>query len=179
MVAALRSVPGRVFALVAAILTVGATSTAVFVVSDHLPLLDAMYFTATTMATVGYGDINLLGAPDWLKIYDIGLMAVSAVLLASVLALITDMLVRTRIDRALGRFPRPDRDHVIVCGLGKAGSRILDGAARARTCRASASSRTRARSASPSPARWRCRSSSPTAARPARWPRCTSTGPAP
>jgi Trk K+ transport system NAD-binding subunit len=127
VVATLRLIPGRVLALVAAILTVGATSTAVFVVSDHLPLLDAMYFTATTMATVGYGDINLLGAPDWLKIYDIGLMAVSAVLLASVLALITDMLVRTRIDRALGRFPRPDRDHVIVCGLGKAGSRILMG----------------------------------------------------
>jgi Trk K+ transport system NAD-binding subunit len=37
------------------------------------------------------------------------------------------MLVRTRIDRALGRFPRPDRDHVIVCGLGKAGSRIIAG----------------------------------------------------
>ncbi len=62
------------------------------------------------MATVGYGDINLLGRqPDWLKIYDaIGLMAVSAVLLASVLALITDMLVRTRIEiRALGRYARP------------------------------------------------------------------------
>jgi Trk K+ transport system NAD-binding subunit len=84
-------------------------------------------FPATTMATVGYGDINLIGAPGWLKVYDIGLMAISAVLLASVLALITDVLVRTRIDRARGRFPRPDRDHVIVCGLGKAGSRIIAG----------------------------------------------------
>jgi voltage-gated potassium channel Kch len=84
-------------------------------------------FPATTMATVGYGDINLIGAPGWLKVYDVGLMAISAVLLASVLALITDVLVRTRIDRARGRFPRPDRDHVIVCGLGKAGSRIIAG----------------------------------------------------
>lgn len=123
----LRSIPLRVLALVAAILLVGAVSTTVFVVSDHLDVLDSVYFTATTMATVGYGDINLVAAPDWLKMYDIGLMAVSAVLLASVLALITDMLVRTRIDRALGRFPRPVRDHVIVCGLGKAGSRILAG----------------------------------------------------
>jgi Trk K+ transport system NAD-binding subunit len=123
----LRSIPLRVLALLGAILAVGGVSTTVFAVSDHLDLLDSVYFTATTMATVGYGDINLSGAPDWLKLYDIGLMAVSAVLLASVLALITDMLVRTRIDRALGRFPRPDRDHVIVCGLGKAGSRILAG----------------------------------------------------
>jgi Trk K+ transport system NAD-binding subunit len=126
-VAALRAIPARVLGLVTAILLVGGVSTSVFVLSDHLGLLDSLYFTATTMATVGYGDINLASAPDWLKVYDIGLMAVSAVLLASVLALITDMLVRTRIDRALGRFPRPDRDHVIVCGLGKAGSRIIAG----------------------------------------------------
>ena len=77
------------------------------------------------MATVGYGDYNLLQAPDWLKLFDIGLMAVSAVLLASVLAFVTDQLVSSRIDRALGRFPRPRRDHVIVCGLGKAGARVL------------------------------------------------------
>ena len=86
-----------------------------------------MYFTATTMATVGYGDVNLLEAPDWLKLFDIGLMAVSAVLLASVLAFVTDQLVSQRIDRALGRFARPRRDHVIVCGLGKAGARVLIG----------------------------------------------------
>ena len=89
--------------------------------------IDALYFTATTMATVGYGDINLLEAPDWLKVYDIGLMAASAVLLASVLAFVTDALVSSRIDRALGRFPRPRRDHVIVCGLGKVGGRVLAG----------------------------------------------------
>ena len=93
-------------------------------------MLDSLYFTATTMATVGYGDSTCSSAPDWLKLYDIGLMAVSAVLLASVLALITDVLVRSRIDRALGRFPRPDRDHVIVCGLGKAGARDHRRAAR-------------------------------------------------
>ena len=48
---------------------------AMFVLADHLDFLDAVYFTATTMATVGYGDVNLLGAPDWLKLYDVGLMA--------------------------------------------------------------------------------------------------------
>ena len=71
-VAALRTIPGRVLALVAAILLVGAVSTTVFVLSDHLGVLDSLYFTAATMATVGYGDINLASAPDWLKIYDGG-----------------------------------------------------------------------------------------------------------
>jgi Trk K+ transport system NAD-binding subunit len=40
---------------------------------------------------------------------------------------VTDQLVSSRIDRALGRFPRPRKDHVIVCGLGKAGARVLQG----------------------------------------------------
>lgn len=34
-------------------------------------------------------------------------------------------LVASRIDRALGRFPRPREDHVVVCGLGKAGARVV------------------------------------------------------
>lgn len=122
---ALRVVPRRAFALLGVIVAVGTISTAVFALSDHLGLVDAVYFTATTMATVGYGDVNLATASDWLKLYDVGLMAVSAVLLASVLAFVTDILVSSRIDRALGRFPRPAKDHVIVCGLGKAGSRII------------------------------------------------------
>jgi Trk K+ transport system NAD-binding subunit len=121
------AVPRRAEWLALAILVVFSVSTAVFALSKHLDVIDSMYFTATTMATVGYGDVNLADAADWLKVYDIGLMAVSAVLLASVLAFVTDLLVRSRIDRALGRFPRPARDHVIVCGLGKAGAAILTG----------------------------------------------------
>ena len=125
LAATLRAVPSRAWILLATIAAVAGMSTTVFALSEHLDAIDSFYFTVTTMATVGYGDVNLAGAPDWLKLYDIGLMVVSAVLLASVLALVTDLLVRSRIDRALGRFPRPTCDHVIVCGLGKAGSRIL------------------------------------------------------
>jgi Trk K+ transport system NAD-binding subunit len=123
----LSTIPGRAYVLLATIVIVFSIGTSVFAISQHLDVIDSMYFTATTMATVGYGDVNLLTAPDWLKLFDIGLMAVSAVLLASVLAFVTDQLVSSRIDRALGRFPRPRKDHVIVCGLGKAGARVLQG----------------------------------------------------
>jgi Trk K+ transport system NAD-binding subunit len=125
--AAMATIPRRAYALLATIVVVFTFGTVVFALSEHLDVIDSMYFTATTMATVGYGDVNLLTAPDWLKLFDIGLMAVSAVLLASVLAFVTDQLVSSRIDRALGRFPRPRKDHVIVCGLGKAGSRVIEG----------------------------------------------------
>lgn len=127
MRARLDLIPRRAYLLAALIVAVAAIATTVFSISDHLRPLDALYFTVTTMATVGYGDVNLIGASDWLKVFDIVLMAVSAVLLASVLAFVTDMLVSSRIDRALGRFPRPKNDHVIVCGLGKAGARVIAG----------------------------------------------------
>jgi Trk K+ transport system NAD-binding subunit len=125
--AAMTTIPRRAYLLLATIVVVFTLSTSVFAISAHLDVVDSMYFTATTMATVGYGDVNLLAAPDWLKLFDIGLMAISAVLLASVLAFVTDQLVSSRIDRALGRFPRPRKDHVIVCGLGKAGARVVQG----------------------------------------------------
>jgi Trk K+ transport system NAD-binding subunit len=121
----LRTVPKRAYLLLGAIVGVFAISVLVFGFGNHLGAIDAIYFTATTMATVGYGDVSLAHSSDLLKLYDVGLMAVSAVLLASLLAIAADMLVSSRIDRALGRFPRPRQDHVIVCGLGKAGSRVL------------------------------------------------------
>jgi voltage-gated potassium channel Kch len=90
--AALATIPRRAYALLATIIVVFSLGTSVFAISKHLDMVDSMYFTATTMATVGYGDVNLLTAPDWLKLFDIGLMAISAVLLASVLAFVTDQL---------------------------------------------------------------------------------------
>ncbi len=38
----------------------------------HLSWLDAAYFTVTTMTTIGYGDINLSGAPPFVKIFGMG-----------------------------------------------------------------------------------------------------------
>lgn len=117
--------PFRMRVLLLVILAVGAVSTTVFALGTHHGFTDALYFTATTMATVGYGDINLVDEADWLKYYAVALMATTAVLLASFLAFVTGLLLSTRLDRALGRFPRPREGHVVVCGLGKAGTRIL------------------------------------------------------
>jgi Trk K+ transport system NAD-binding subunit len=114
-----------VWLLLAVIATVLTIATTTFALGLHIAAVDALYFSVTTMATVGYGDISLAHEAAWLKLFDIGLMGSSAVLLASFLALVTDRLVSTRIDSALGRFPLPKEDHVIVCGLGKAGSRII------------------------------------------------------
>ncbi len=120
-------VPKRALWLLGVMFVVMLVSATIFNFGTSVKIdeLDAIYFTVTTMATVGYGDVNLIGEPDWVKIYDIGLMALSAVLVGLFLATLTEALVSTRIDQALGRFPRPSRDHVVVCGLGQAGTEVL------------------------------------------------------
>ena len=67
---------------------VAIASSIVFGLGAHLRAVDAAYFTVTTMATVGYGDINLQHQPDWLKVYAICLMGTSVVLSAGLLAFI-------------------------------------------------------------------------------------------
>lgn len=120
-------IPRRAVILLSVMFAVMIVSATVFNfgTSAAIDELDAIYFTVTTMATVGYGDVNLISEPDWIKVYDIFLMATSAVLIGIFLAILTEGLVTTRIDQALGRFPRPVRDHVIVCGLGQAGTQVL------------------------------------------------------
>lgn len=124
---ALGLVPRRAYALVGVLSLVMITAATIFnfTTTAKIDELDAIYFTVTTMSTVGYGDVNLIGESDWVKIFDIGLMVTSALLIGVFLATVTEALVTTRIEQALGRFPRPTRDHVIVCGLGKAGVEVL------------------------------------------------------
>ena len=47
----------------------------------ELSWLDAVYFTVTTMTTVGYGDINLSGAPPFVKVFGMGTMIGGAALM--------------------------------------------------------------------------------------------------
>ena len=103
-----------------------ATSTLVFDLYLGVSLLDALYFVVVTFATVGYGDINLLEAPAPLKLFGIVMIIVGGLVLALVFGLVTDAIVGVRVARALGQHPVPRRDHVIVCGVGKTGGRIIE-----------------------------------------------------
>ncbi|HET9494325.1 MAG TPA: NAD(P)-binding protein, partial [Chloroflexia bacterium] len=63
--------------------------------------------------------------PIGLKLFGIGLMIVGATTLTVFFALITDAIVSIRLDRALGRLPVGLRDHIVVCGLGNVGYRVV------------------------------------------------------
>lgn len=91
-----------------------------------LSWVDAIYFTVTTISTVGYGDINMLGAPSWLKIFDVGVMLLGATSLAALYALITDAVVGARLALAMGVPHGRMKGHYVVCGLGSVGYRVVE-----------------------------------------------------
>jgi Trk K+ transport system NAD-binding subunit len=116
----------RLLWLLAALVATLAVSGVVFTAFHDLSLIDALYFTVVTITTTGYGDINLLEADAALKAYGIGVMLLGALILAVLFGLVTDAIVGVRLARALGERPRPERDHVIVCGLGSIGYRVVE-----------------------------------------------------
>ena len=116
----------RLAVLLAVLATLIAVSAVVFSGFYDLSPVDAVYFTVTTVSTTGYGDINLLEAGPALKIYGVSVMLLGALTIAVLYALVTDAIVGARLARELGQPPRPDRDHVIVCGLGTVGFRVVE-----------------------------------------------------
>ena len=108
-----------------------AASTVVFDRYLGVGLLDALYFVVVTFATVGYGDINLLDAPAEVKVYGILAIMFGGLTLALAFGLVTDAIVGARLLRALGQYPMPRRDHVVVCGVGTTGTTILEALDRA------------------------------------------------
>jgi Trk K+ transport system NAD-binding subunit len=92
----------------------------------NLSWLDAVYFVVTTMTTVGYGDINLQHAPAGAKVFGILLMLSSAALLAATFGFITDFVLKTHLDQLFGRRRLRMKDHIVLCGLGHVGIRVLE-----------------------------------------------------
>lgn len=120
------SAPVRLQYLLAVILALALASVAVFIRFAGLDLIDALYFTVTIITTTGFGDINLLDKNVGLKLYGILLMVLGASALAVLYAVITDVVVGARLARLLGSPPADLHDHVVVCGLGSIGYRVVE-----------------------------------------------------
>jgi Trk K+ transport system NAD-binding subunit len=124
--AQLGAVDRRLRAMVFGLLGLALLSALIFRRFAGLSLIDAVYFTVTIITTTGFGDITLRDAPPALKLYGVVLMLLGAAGLTIFYALITDMIVGARLTRALGGVHRRLRDHVVVCGLGSIGYRVVE-----------------------------------------------------
>ncbi|WP_156686019.1 NAD-binding protein [Mycobacterium sp. Marseille-P9652] len=113
--------------LAAALLLIG--STVVLRFGYHRPgmqWIDALYFSAETIATVGYGDFSFSTQPVWLRLFSVMLMFAGVITTAVLVAFIADLLISRRFARSAGRRrARHLRNHVIVVGLGSFGSRVV------------------------------------------------------
>ena len=88
--------------------------------------LDSLYFVVVTVATVGYGDINLMHSPAHSKIFVIILILTSMLFIWMIFSLTIDKLIRRRIQLSLGRKKYNLKDHIVVCGLGRLGYFIVE-----------------------------------------------------
>jgi len=88
--------------------------------------LDALYFSAETITTVGYGDVTFVQQPTWLRVFSIVLMFGGMTTTAILVAFVADLLLSRRFVHSAGRRRvRHLRDHVIVVGLGSLGVRVV------------------------------------------------------
>ena len=96
-------------------------SALIFSLFQGLNLLDAIYFTISTITTTGFGDISLVDSHPALKVYGTLLMVLGAAALAIFYALIADVLVGARLAQVTGADLNRKRDHIVVAGLGTIG----------------------------------------------------------
>lgn len=112
--------------VVTAALLVGC-SVVVFAVALDLSLVDALYFAVTTVTTVGYGDISLKDAPASVKLFGVVVMVAGPAAMAAGFGIVTDVLLRRRLEVLLGRKQkRRMKDHIVLCGVGNVGVRVLE-----------------------------------------------------
>ncbi|WP_459971912.1 NAD-binding protein [Mycobacterium sp. MUNTM1] len=94
--------------------------------SPGMTWLDAMYFSAETITTVGYGDFSFAQQPTWLRVFSVALMFAGMTTTAVLIAFIADLLLSRRFVHTAGqRRVRHMRNHVIVVGLGSVGIRVV------------------------------------------------------
>jgi Trk K+ transport system NAD-binding subunit len=91
-----------------------------------MSIVDALYFSTETIATVGYGDFSFVDQPTWLRLFGILLMFAGVTTTAVLMAFVADLLLSRRIAQNAGlRKVRELQDHIVVVGLGSFGIRVI------------------------------------------------------
>ncbi|MEP7237887.1 MAG: potassium channel family protein [Ferruginibacter sp.] len=93
---------------------------------EKLSWLDSLYFVIVTVATVGYGDINLATSSALSKVVGIMLILSSTFFIWTIFSLTIDRILKKRVLLALGRKKYHLKDHIILCGLGRLGYFIAE-----------------------------------------------------
>jgi voltage-gated potassium channel len=123
-----KSARRRTLYAVAALAVLIALGTLGFSLLEPLTLLDSLYLTVMTVATVGYGDVHPSSRAG--RGFATVFMLVSVAVVGFLLSTAIQALVQSEIVAAYGQRRRYReisklRNHFIICGAGRVGSRII------------------------------------------------------
>lgn len=98
-----------------------------YVLIERWPLLDALYMTVITIASVGYREVHDLSSHG--RVFTIVLIIFGAGIIAYALSSLVQFMVEGQMRRFFGRRKvereiRKLKDHYIICGYGRIGAQI-------------------------------------------------------
>lgn len=84
--------------------------------------VDALFLTITNL----HGEVVLPeeAGPE-IKLYEVLLMVLGSITLATLYSMLTDFVVGSRLRKLLGSKPMPEHGHVVVVGMGNVGLRVV------------------------------------------------------
>ncbi len=119
----------KIYFSIAALLALLVGGTLGYHFIEGWPLFDGLYMTVITLATIGYGEVQVLSQAG--RAFTIVLIVFGVAFFGFLLSTLTQALIESEIANTLGR-RRVFRDisqlknHFILCGAGKVGLRIID-----------------------------------------------------
>ncbi len=120
-----RDAPRALRTALVALTAVVLSSICVFHLGLGMSVLDATYFVVTIVSTTGFGDFNLMTAPDSIKVYGVFLMLCGAAVVATLFSIVSDVVVSTRFRDVLTKGCSHYKGHFVVAGLGTIGLGVL------------------------------------------------------
>jgi len=116
--------PVKIATCVLVLVVVG--STLVFHLGIKKSLADGLFRTITLIATAATDLHEKELTEDWQKVFVSLMRLVGTALIAAFTAIFTNYLLRARLGKALEMRRIPDSGHVVVCGLGGVGYRVVE-----------------------------------------------------
>jgi voltage-gated potassium channel len=110
------------------VLATGILGTVGFMLIERWSFMDALFMTAITLATVGYGEVHPLSTAG--RLFDIGLIVVGVTSGAYAFGTIAELLIEQHVFQDVVRERRMTREierldrHIIVCGYGRVGMNV-------------------------------------------------------
>lgn len=119
----------RIIYAVAVVTSLVAAGTIGYRVIEGWDWFDGLYMTIITLSTIGYGEVHELTEPG--RVFTLVLIVFGLVMFGYLVSSLTQMLIETEFESVFGRRKlfkdiSKLRDHYIICGAGRVGSRVLD-----------------------------------------------------